>query len=71
MKFIGKSLMIFCLILIVSSQNNLTAAEKGEFMSQEIDYRIISDDFNIMIYAADQKLLLYKQAKNAFKPYVQ
>jgi hypothetical protein len=39
-------------------------------MIQKTEYRIISDDFNIMIYAGDEKLLLYKQTQKAFKPYV-
>jgi hypothetical protein len=72
MKFLSICMTGFCIILFFIGQVALTAAEKGETMNmaQKIDYRIISDDFNIMIYAADKKLLLYKQAKNAFKPYV-
>jgi len=70
MKYIYIILTVFCVLLFFTEQIQLEAAEKGESMTQEITYRIISDDFNIMIYAGEEKLLLYKQAKKAFKPYV-
>ncbi len=70
MKFFTISCTVFYLFLFFAGYGVLIAAEKGELMIQKTEYHIISDDFNIMIYVGDEKLLLYKQAKNAFKPYV-
>ena len=72
MKHFYLYLIGLCIISAVVYHTLAAAGEKNEeaAMDQQTAYQIVSDEFNVMIYAHNKQLLLYKQAKNSYKPYV-
>jgi hypothetical protein len=72
MKHIFIYLSGLCVLTAILYHTLASAGEKNESiaMEQQTEYQIVSDAFNVMIYAGEKELLLYKQAKNAHKPYV-